>query len=142
MSSLTPHYNHWADARLVDFLKTIARPPKVDAVLAHLAMAGETWLARLEDLVAPEELWPDLPFAEAAERLIEVDRRLLVLRDEDATVRYRNSSGEEFEDTVGEILAHLFNHATYHRGEIAGLLLSKNHEPPLTDRIVYRREKG
>ncbi len=136
---MNPAYNAWADARMVAHLRCLARPPKVDDVLAHLASAGETWIARLEGESPIPGLWPDLPFEEAADRLAAVDARLGELRDPANRVRYRNSSGEAFENSVGEVMAHVLNHATYHRGEIAGLLLAASLEPPPTDYIVYLR---
>lgn len=139
---MSPDYNAWADARLVSFLRGVERPRKVDGVLAHLATAGEVWLARLGGESPVVELWPDLPFEESIARLAEVDAGLGKPRDPAARVRYRNMAGTSFEDPVGDIVAHVLNHATYHRGEIAGLLLAADLEPPLTDYIVYVRERG
>ena len=137
---VSPDYNAWADDRLVGFLRGAERLAKVEGVLAHLAAAGETWLARLDGGSPSPDLWPDLPFEEAATRLAALDARLREPRDADARVRYRNSTGTEFENSVAEVVAHVLNHATYHRGEIAGLLLAAGLEPPTMDLIAYLRE--
>lgn len=144
LASWGPDYNAWANARLIEFLRGIERPAKVDLVLAHLATAGETWLSRLAGAPPPAtlELWPDLTFEESAKRLAVVDERLREPRDPTVRVRYQNSTGQPFEDFVEDILAHALNHATYHRGEIASLLLAAGIEPPLTDYIVYVRGRG
>ena len=42
--------------------------------------------------------------------------------------------------TRGEILLHVVNHTTYHRGFVADLFYQVPARPPLTDLPVYRRE--
>ena len=137
---IDPAYNAWADERLIVHLRALDRPQGVDGVLAHLAMAGETWLARLDGTQSPSELWPSLAFEESAVRLAAVNARLREPREE-RPIHYRSFAGDPFENSVAEILTHVLNHATYHRGEIAGLLLAAGLEPPLTDYIVYLRER-
>ena len=137
---VTPAYNAWADAVLVARLRRIERTPAMEGVLAHLAVAGEVWLARMDGAPPPPELWPALPFEEAVARLAAVDARLGEARDPDGRFRYRNSTGAEFENGVEETIAHVLNHATYHRGEIAGLMLAAGLEPPVMDLVAYGRK--
>ena len=42
--------------------------------------------------------------------------------------------------TRGEILLHIVNHTSYHRGFVADLFYQVPAQPPLTDLPVYRRE--
>jgi len=35
---------------------------------------------------------------------------------------YRNTQGLEFQNNFGEVVAHLFNHQTHHRGQVSTLL--------------------
>lgn len=41
-----------------------------------------------------------------------------------------------------DILLHVVNHTTYHRGHIAGILYQLNVSPPVTDFPVFLRETG
>lgn len=55
---------------------------------------------------------------------------------------YYNSKKEKFKQPVWEVLLHLFNHGTYHRGQIVTMLrqLDVARIPP-TDYIVFSRKK-
>jgi uncharacterized damage-inducible protein DinB len=44
--------------------------------------------------------------------------------------------------TRGQILLHVINHTTYHRGFVADLFFQVPARPPTTDLPVYLREAG
>lgn len=55
---------------------------------------------------------------------------------------YYNSKKEFFKQPVYEMLLHLFNHQTYHRGQIITMLRQNGVEKiPATDFIVFSRKK-
>jgi uncharacterized damage-inducible protein DinB len=55
---------------------------------------------------------------------------------------YRNSKREEFKQPVYEVLLHMFNHATYHRGQVVTMLRQIGVEKiPATDFIEFTRRK-
>jgi uncharacterized damage-inducible protein DinB len=57
------------------------------------------------------------------------------------TLRYRTIIGDETMATpMRLVLAHLFNHATHHRGQAHGLLSQTSAPPPPLDLIFYLRE--
>lgn len=58
----------------------------------------------------------------------------------DATVHYQNSRGAAFEGKVSDILFHIINHATYHRGQIAIDCRQHGLASLLTDYIFYKRQ--
>jgi uncharacterized damage-inducible protein DinB len=41
-----------------------------------------------------------------------------------------------------EILQHLVNHTTYHRGAVAQMMYEASSRPPTTDLTVYLRDVG
>ena len=60
--------------------------------------------------------------------------------DLEEPITYVNSRGDRFTNTVGDILFHVANHTTHHRGQIIADFRSAGLEPIKTDYIFYRRE--
>lgn len=53
---------------------------------------------------------------------------------------YKNSKGEEFMQPVHEVLLHVFNHSTYHRGQLVVMMRALGETNiPSTDFILFRR---
>jgi uncharacterized damage-inducible protein DinB len=110
-------------------------------LLAHVVAAELLWLARLAGERSPLPVWPDLDFDTCDERLQQVARTwhdvLSVMRprDLDRVVRYVNTEGEPWTNTVGDILSHVVSHAPYHRGQIASLARGTKETPAYTDFI-------
>jgi uncharacterized damage-inducible protein DinB len=56
--------------------------------------------------------------------------------------QYQNKKGEQFKQPLYQMLIHLFNHGTYHRGQIVTMLRQHGVEKiPQTDFIVWSRKK-
>ncbi len=115
----------WASAAALEALRLGPAPDKARAWLAHIVGAERLWLARLQHEPASMPVWPDLDLAACGEELVALAddwRRYLASLDEeglDEGVGYRNSKGEFWTSTVGDILTHVALHAHYHRGQIA-----------------------
>ena len=60
----------------------------------------------------------------------------------DETVRFQFIGGERGAMTRGDILLHVVNHATYHRGWIAEMFFQVPARNPTTDLPVYLRNLG
>ena len=56
--------------------------------------------------------------------------------------RYQNSSGKVFEDRRSDLLVHLFNHHTHHRGQAHTILSIRGRQPPPLDLIAMKRGAG
>src|SRR6516164_8689191 len=97
------------------------------AILAHVAAARRLWLVRLSVLPGPQgTLSPEKPtLAEVAALLHSVHgpwaEYLARITDEelDQTVEYQSLDAGRFRSRVEDILAQLFGHSSYHRGQIA-----------------------
>lgn len=57
-------------------------------------------------------------------------------------VRFTFIGGGEGEMRRGDILLHVVNHATYHRGHVAMMMYGMSVPPPTTDLPVFLREAG
>ncbi len=55
---------------------------------------------------------------------------------------YRNSKKEQFKQPVSQVLLHIFNHGTYHRGQLVTMLRQLGVDKlPSTDYIEWTRKK-
>jgi uncharacterized damage-inducible protein DinB len=54
-------------------------------------------------------------------------------------VSYTNTKGNTFENSIQQILFHVNNHFTHHRGQLISDLRMSGGIPPVTDYIFYRR---
>lgn len=59
-----------------------------------------------------------------------------------APLTYKNFAGAEFRTPVGEILLHVAQHGTYHRGQIATAVRAAGVTPVNTDYINFVRERA
>lgn len=50
-----------------------------------------------------------------------------------------STEGVKYESTVLDILTHVVNHSTYHRGQIASLIAATGTKPAVTDYIALTR---
>ncbi|MCM2562481.1 damage-inducible protein DinB [Lutimaribacter sp. EGI FJ00015] len=111
----------------------------------HLLWGDATWMARFGVGAAPERpladsaaLFPTHP-AWSAERF-RLDGRITLwaeeLRAVDLVGRlrwYSGAAGREIEKPVGEIVLHMFNHQTHHRGQIHAMLGAAGVTAPVSD---------
>lgn len=118
--------------------------------LVHLYSGEWLWLERWRGnapTAFPQAAdFPDLATIE--QRWAKVDRGLhefvasLKAGDLTRTLKYRMMSGKEMESPYGQMLHHLANHGTYHRGQIATMLRQLGAKPNSTDLIAFYRERA
>jgi uncharacterized damage-inducible protein DinB len=149
-------YDDWANDLIVEALEALSeeelnRPlpgsfPSLRATWAHLVMAQWLWIERW--LVAPPEALPEWVASAGLEQLnatlLDVRRRrreaLEVLGDADLAERrtYSNlARNKTWNVTVGQMLAHVVNHSTYHRGQITTLLRQLGKSGVTSDFLVF-----
>lgn len=111
----------------------------------HILGAAEIWLSRLQSRPSRTAVWPENPI-ESMESLREQIARdyrayLSGLREEDLPSRasYTNSAGQEFADTIEDILFHVIMHGQYHRGKVNLLLRQSGEAPAPADYIAFVR---
>ncbi|HEV7411196.1 MAG TPA: DinB family protein [Bradyrhizobium sp.] len=152
-------YNKWANSRLYEAALALedqdyrhdvgAFFKSMHGTLNHLLLTDLLWLKRLTGE-------GDRPAA--LDAIIHDDRRALTRAraDEDDRIigyvdsldepsvhgmhRYANSAGKIFEEPRWQILSHLFNHQTHHRGQAHTVLsICTGREPPSLDLLLMQR---
>jgi|SRR6185437_6042381 len=117
-------------------------PEKSVKLLNHIAQAHEVWNSRLAaNKKMPTSVWEIKPMAELKKLDIENFATTLdVINDRDFAemISYKNLKGVAHSNSVQEILYHVVNHTTYHRGQIAADLKQHGIEPPISDYIAYK----
>jgi uncharacterized damage-inducible protein DinB len=134
-------YDGWANAAALVALREGPAPEKARAWMAHIIAAERLWLARLRQEPSSMPVWPDLDLETCARELTDLQAewmRCFETLDEHGLgegVAYRNSKGEFWTSTVGDILAHVALHGSYHRGQIASASREAGGTPAYTDFI-------
>ena len=144
LSNLYAHMS-WAHDELVAELRREAADAETMRLFAHIVAAEHLWLTRIDGVKARVAVWPSLSLDEVI--ALEAENRArfteLLRRPDDARqqrIRYRNSAGNEFENSVLEILTHVAMHGHYHRGQIARAMRAAGREPVYTDYIGFIRK--
>lgn len=116
----------------------------IHGTLNHLAVADRLWLARARFDPQPFDRLDIEVVSErtAMEDYLEMGvagwRDLLDgLEDADllAPIAYRNLEGEQHLRPLAEIITHLVNHGTHHRGQISAALTAMGQPAPVLDYI-------
>ena len=138
-------YNDWANRRVIDCLaRQHVSDIKILKIFAHVVCAQQIWFNRINGLPkSPLKLWGDYSLDEIKTISEEASRNWLdfINREEsfDRLLKYNNYVGDYYETNVQDLMAHLVNHGTYHRGQIAVLLRESGFEPVNTDFVTYDR---
>jgi uncharacterized damage-inducible protein DinB len=158
--SLIKHLNYsvWATAKLSQILENVddsllkketpSSFPTIEKTILHICDADLIWLRRLQGQSLTG--WPSKDFNGDREQLIEgwaentvALRNYVESRGDDflsATIDYSNTAGHPFGNTVDEIIHHVVNHGTFHRGQIITMLRANGvNDLQSTDLITYLR---
>lgn len=141
------NYNHWAnDLCLQGLENAVNPPPKTLSLFSHILSAQFIWLHRILDLpTTPFPLWEEYNLRELRSMIEEGTERWLKFIDNypndnfGEVINYTNTKGNKYNSSVLEIITHVINHGTYHRGQIALLMRKSELNPAVTDYIVHQR---
>jgi uncharacterized damage-inducible protein DinB len=136
----------WADRQTLAALRDCpASQVEALPLVAHVVGAEHIWLSRLRNQPAAHSVWPTLTLLEceqlADENAAGYESFVNGLGDDNfsAAIHYRNSKGDEFANTVIDILTHVVVHGAYHRGQVAKALGRAGVAAVNTDYITFAR---
>ena len=153
-------YNSWANHRTLDACAPIAEEQftrdlgssfrSVRDTLAHISGVEwlwlERWHGRSHNSIPPASDFPDLE--SLRRRWDEIERNLLdyvaSLTPEEVqrVVQHKTTQGVQQSAPLWQMLQHLVNHGTYHRGQVATMLRQLGAKPISTDLIFFYRERA
>lgn len=152
-------YNLWANQKLTEAIlklpeETVNSPivssfSSLRLTLLHILTAESIWWQRIK-LVENVEMRkdPNQSIGEIVQGLLghSLEWEAWVKKSTEAGLEheliYRNSKKEQFKQPVYEILLQVFNHGTYHRGQLVTMLRQLDVSTlPATDFIIFKRRK-
>ena len=152
-------YNLWANKKIIETANLLSEEqinteivssfPSVYKTFLHLMEVEYVWWERLKltEHDTPSG-WFTGDFTELSKKLLELSRQWQEWIESANEVNithvfaYQNSKKEHFKQPVYEMLLHLFNHQTFHRGQLITMFrqLGLDKIPP-TDFIAFARKK-
>lgn len=114
-------------------------------LISHIINAQLIWNSRIDSELSPVPVFQihavqDLPMLNE----MAYKSTLRIYRQYEGEhgskiIPYKTTAGVPYESLSEDIILHVCNHGTYHRGQIAKLLRSAGIAPPATDFIFLRR---
>lgn len=153
-------YHHWANQKLTEQILTLTEEhhhreiassfSSLYKTVLHLWQAESIWWQRMklqENIVVPGlSLHPAMQ--EAVNGLLKQDKDWQEWVEQASQLQmehefsYQNSKKEKFRQPVWQMLLHMFNHGTYHRGQLVTMLRQLGEDKiAQTDYIHYSRNK-
>ncbi len=153
-------FNYWAKSRIISIIETLTPEQYVKdfgsshggihGTLVHSMGAEEIWLKRWRG-TSPSSLYEpkDFPtFDDVNNHWDMVEHEMMgfchmLKSDNDITkvITYKDMKGNEYSQPLYQMMQHLVNHSSYHRGQIVTMLRLLGVKPIGTDMIMFFREK-
>lgn len=137
-------YNFFCNKKFIEEYMAVKKmPEKSLGLFSHILNAHHIWNARLQGKLPSYEVWHLQPVKDWSDIHYENQRNTFeIITNTDnfeQRIDYENSEGRVFSNTIKDILFHIINHSTHHRGQIAMDLRSHKLEPLKLDYIFYKR---
>lgn len=150
-------FNRWANARMRgaaaalnedDFTRDLKSSfPSVRDTLLHIMSSEWVWLSRwlgTSPTSMPPE-WNDYTRAQIEAEWVALEAAHAAFvgnlsdPDLDRTIHYLNFRGEAYAQPLWQLLRHMVNHSTYHRGQVTTMLRQLGHDAAATDLVAFYR---
>lgn len=137
-------YNFYCNKKLIEECNAESDiPEKSKELFSHILNAHHLWNARIIGKPPAFKVWQLHEVKDWGDIHYENQRSSfeIITNAEDFGVRidYENSEGRLFTNTLQDILFHIINHSTHHRGQIATDYRNNGREPSPLDYVFYKR---
>ncbi len=137
-------YNYHSNKQLITLCSGLdAIPERCNVLFNHVLNAHHIWNARILERPVEFDVW-QLHEVGAWEEIHYDNQRNsfeVISNTEfwERRVKYENTEGAFFSNSLQDILFHIINHSTHHRGQILADFRAHDIEPPQQDYIIYKR---
>ncbi|MBI1805262.1 MAG: DinB family protein [Ignavibacteriae bacterium] len=152
-------FNYWAKELLLEVLETIPHEQYVKdfgsshggihGTLVHIVGAEDLWLKRWKGESTinfmQAENFPG--FESVRDAWMEVEMNMMgfchMLKtdgDINKTIAYKDLKGNAYSQPLYQLMQHLVNHSTYHRGQITTMIRLLGMKPAGTDMVMFYRQ--
>tara|TARA_R110002051_G_scaffold180913_3_gene250369 strand:- start:23242 stop:23685 length:444 start_codon:yes stop_codon:yes gene_type:complete len=137
-------YNYYCNKKLIDECLALSEvPAKTISLFSHVLNAHHIWNARILEKAPEYGVWQEHDVKDWADIHYENQRssfEILTNADNfDKRIDYENTEGRLFTNTLKDMLFHITNHSTHHRGQIAIDFRNNGLEPVGLDYVHYKR---
>jgi len=137
-------YNFYCNKQLIESCSTLENvPEKSIELFSHLLNAHHIWNSRITGKEPIYEVWQLHDIKDWADIHYENQRASFEITsnadDFEKRIDYENSEGRLFTNTLQDLLFHIINHSTHHRGQIATIFRSNDLTPHPLDYAFYKR---
>lgn len=137
-------YSHHYNNEIITLFST--HPDKVSeraqTLISHVVNAHAIWNSRILNQESKVGVWQLNDMENLKKWNVEnlkVSKQILDQFDLEQIIQYINTKGQAFESSVRDILFHVINHSTHHRGQLATEIKFAGMEPIVMDYVFYKR---
>lgn len=115
---------------------------EIHRLFSHILNAHEIWNKRILGETALYAVWEVHPYEKwksINQQCFDQTMQIIESRDLTEMISCQNSRGDQFQNQIKDILFHVVNHGTYHRGQVMWLLRKESNLGISTDFIFYKR---
>tara|TARA_R110002126_G_scaffold134496_3_gene278641 strand:- start:1511 stop:1954 length:444 start_codon:yes stop_codon:yes gene_type:complete len=137
-------YNFYCNKKLIEECLVLnIVPSKTISLFSHILNAHHLWNARILNKPSEFEVWQEHEIKDWADIHYENQRSSFEIVSNadnfDKRIDYENAEGRLFTNTLQDILFHIINHSTNHRGQIAVDFRNNDIKPIVSDYVYYKR---
>ncbi len=135
-------YDRWANEVVLSILEANQPSEEISSRVSHIINAQNIWLDRIGDKHGEYDVWQLRQSDSWSGHFEDNYQKFMISLEAESTdkiINYHNLAGKKYSTILGDILHHVVNHGTYHRGQIMDMIRHLGIPTKPTDYIYYVR---
>ncbi len=137
-------YNQMVNGKIMDcvLVNKGPLPSRILELVSHIVLVHGSWNQRMSGSEGEKHLWKvleekEITLANKANFFNSIE--IIKNNPLENNFEYRNTKGDIFVNSFRDVLFHIINHSSYHRGQINAELTRAGLAPAITEYIYYKR---